>query len=97
MSATPIPRTLSLILYGDLEISVVNGMPLGRKPILTRLVPLQKRISMYRYIENCVKESGIQAYVVCPLVDEQDEQNESELSFAGFRPQRVFFGNCRKT
>lgn len=81
MSATPIPRTLSLILYGDLEISVVNGMPLGRKPILTRLVPLQKRVSMYRYIENCVKESGIQAYVVCPLVDEQDEQNESELSF----------------
>lgn len=58
MSATPIPRTLSLILYGDLEISVVNGMPLGRKPILTRLVPLQKRVSMYRYIENCVKESG---------------------------------------
>lgn len=78
MSATPIPRTLSLILYGDLEISTVKGMPPGRKPIVTRLVPPQKRVAMYLYIEKCVKEQGIQAYVVCPLIDEQEEQGDME-------------------
>lgn len=72
MSATPIPRTLSLILYGDLDVSIVNGMPPGRKPVKTMIVPPQKRIPMYRYIEKMIVQQGIQAYVVCPMIEEND-------------------------
>ena len=72
MSATPIPRTLSLILYGDLDISVVRGMPPGRKPPVTKLVPERKRADMYRYIENLIKTEKVQAYVVCPMIGENE-------------------------
>ncbi len=68
MSATPIPRTLSLILYGDLDVSVIDELPPGRKPITTRLVPREKRKDMYKFIQRQL-EAGRQAYVVCPLVD----------------------------
>lgn len=73
MSATPIPRTLSLILYGDLDISTVRGMPPGRKPAVTKLVPERKRVDMYRYIEKMIGEQHIQAYVVCPMIEENEE------------------------
>ncbi len=72
MSATPIPRTLSLILYGDLDVSTVDGMPPGRKPVITRFVPCGKRIAMYRYIENEIRKNGSQAYVVCPMIEDND-------------------------
>ncbi|MDR0840429.1 MAG: ATP-dependent DNA helicase RecG [Christensenellaceae bacterium] len=71
MSATPIPRTLSLILYGDLDISVLDELPPGRKPILTRLVPQRKRADMYAFVQAQVQQ-GRQAYVVCPLVEQSD-------------------------
>jgi len=72
MSATPVPRTLALILYGDLEISVVDELPPGRKPVRTRIVPPEKREDMYRYVrEQAV--AGRQAYVVCPLIEESDK------------------------
>lgn len=79
MSATPIPRTLSLILYGDLDLSVIDEMPKGRKPVRTRLVPENKRNDMYQFLRREVLK-GRQAYIVCPLVDQSE--NESELHSA---------------
>ena len=71
MSATPIPRTLSLILYGDLDISVIDEMPAGRKPVKTRIVPESKREGMYGFIRSEVKK-GRQIYFVCPLVEDSE-------------------------
>ncbi|MGN0800108.1 MAG: ATP-dependent DNA helicase RecG [Christensenellales bacterium] len=78
MSATPIPRTLSLILYGDLDVSVLDELPPGRKPVTTRYVPKAKRKAMYGFVEEQVR-AGRQAYVVCPLV-EQSEALEGVMS-----------------
>ena len=78
MSATPIPRTLSLILYGDLDVSVLDELPPGRKPVTTRCVPRAKRKAMYAFVEQQV-HAGRQAYVVCPLV-EQSESLEGVMS-----------------
>ena len=71
MSATPIPRTLALILYGDLDISVIDELPPGRKPIKTSVIPASKRDDMYAYIAAQAKE-GVQSYVVCPAIEESD-------------------------
>lgn len=75
MSATPIPRSLALILYGDLDISVINEMPAGRIPVKTRLVPENKREDMYGFLRKEIL-SGRQAYIVCPLVEEDEEKDE---------------------
>ena len=71
MSATPIPRTLALILYGDLDVSVVDELPPGRTPVKTRLVGEGKRSQMYQFLRAQV-QAGHQAYVVCPLVEDSE-------------------------
>ena len=71
MSATPIPRTLALILYGDLDVSVVDELPPGRTPVKTRVVPDEKREGMYGFLREEVKK-GRQGYVVCPLVEDSE-------------------------
>ncbi|MDL2206915.1 ATP-dependent DNA helicase RecG [Eubacteriales bacterium OttesenSCG-928-N13] len=71
MSATPIPRTLALILYGDLDVSIVDELPPGRTPVKTRVVPESKRDGMYGFIIQEV-QAGRQVYVVCPLVEESE-------------------------
>jgi ATP-dependent DNA helicase RecG len=72
MSATPIPRTMALILYGDLDISVIDELPPGRKPVKTYHVPSSMRSRIYAFICRQV-ELGYQSYLVCPLVDESQE------------------------
>ena len=68
MTATPIPRTLQLTVYGDLDISVIEGLPPGRKPIKTKVVGAKDRAETEAFIDSQI-ELGRQVYVVCPLVD----------------------------
>lgn len=69
MSATPIPRTLGLIIFGDLDISIIDELPPSRKPVKTVLMKSSQRKRLYDYIKREIK-SGRQAYIVCPLVEE---------------------------
>lgn len=71
MSATPIPRTLAVILYGDLDISVINEMPANRLPIKNCVVGTSYRKKAYEFIRNQA-EKGHQAYVICPMVEESE-------------------------
>ena len=72
MSATPIPRTLALIVYGDLDVSVIDQLPPGRTPVETYVVGEDKRQRMYGFVRKLVGE-GRQAYIVCPAVEEDPE------------------------
>lgn len=81
MSATPIPRTLAMIIYGDLDISVLDEMPPGRQKIDTFCVSGDKRVRAYNFIKNLIDE-GRQAYVVCPLIEESDSELLSAQKYA---------------
>ena len=78
MSATPIPRTLALIIYGDLDISVIDELPPGRTPIETYVVGEDKRHRMYNFVRKLVGE-GRQAYIICPAVEETEENPDSPI------------------
>jgi ATP-dependent DNA helicase RecG len=71
MTATPIPRTLNAVVHGDLDVSIIDELPPGRKPIETRLYPGNQREEAYRLIRAEVQD-GRQAFVICPLVEESD-------------------------
>lgn len=72
MTATPIPRTLALISYGDLDLSILDQMPQGRKEIKTHVVAQAKRADAYNFIRQQI-QVGRQAFVICPLIDESDK------------------------
>lgn len=78
MSATPIPRSLALTLYGELEISVLNELPAGRKPIKTKLISPNSRTQLYEQIELELA-SGRQAYVICSLIDESADNDRRSV------------------
>ena len=74
MSATPIPRTLALIVYGDLDLSIIDTMPPGRQPVDTFLIDSSKRQRMYGFIKKHL-DNGRQCYIVCPAVEENEVIN----------------------
>lgn len=82
MSATPIPRTLSILLYGDLDLSVLDELPANRLPIKNCVVGPEYRPTAYKFIDKQVKE-GRQAYIICPMVEESEEiEAENVIDYA---------------
>jgi len=104
MTATPIPRTLSLILYGDLDVSVIDELPPGRQPIQTFAVGENYRPRIFDFIKKNIQK-GRQAYIVCPLVEESDllsaksvieyAENVSKKELKGFSID-VLYGSMKQ-
>ncbi len=94
MSATPIPRTLGLIMYGDLDVSIIDELPKGRKRVDTLLIDSGKRERMYNFIKDKIDE-GRQAYIVCPAVEENEfnleevEKYSEKLKETSFKNYKV--------
>ena len=89
MSATPIPRSLSLVLYGNMDISVVDELPPGRQSVATYIIRQNKYRDMLIFIEKQLR-AGRQAYIVCPLIEE-DEESSLKSAEEMFKDIRVYF------
>lgn len=72
MTATPIPRTVALTMYGDLDLSYLNEMPGGRKKIRTWLVPVEKRNAAYNWIRDQIRTNDSQTFIICPFIEESE-------------------------
>jgi ATP-dependent DNA helicase RecG len=93
MTATPIPRTLAMTLYGDLDVSIVDGLPPGKKPIHTRILTEGQRSSAYRAIRHEV-EQGRQAFIVYPLVEESEVLDLKDASRMADHLKAEVFPDC---
>ncbi|WP_138432092.1 ATP-dependent DNA helicase RecG [Fodinibius saliphilus] len=91
MSATPIPRSLAMTLYSDLDISIIKGLPGGRKPVKTAVRPQQKHNDIYNFVEDELNKGG-QAYVVYPLVEESEKMDLKDAT-AGYEKLQKRFPN----
>lgn len=90
MTATPIPRSLSLAIYGDLDLSIIKEMPQGRKEIITKLTKESERDKAYKFIESEIKK-GRQAFVICPLVEDSDSLEVKSVKAEHKRLQEEVF------
>ncbi len=86
MTATPIPRTLALTIYGDLDITLLDQMPAGRKPIITEIIGPSQQQKMYDHVRSEL-QSGRQAYVICPRIEEPDPDKENTLQLKSVKAE----------
>jgi ATP-dependent DNA helicase RecG len=86
MTATPIPRTLALTVYGDLDLTLLDQMPAGRKPVITKLVGPGQEDKMYDHVRSELA-SGRQAYVICPRIEEPDPTKESAVNMKSVKAE----------
>ncbi|MBP0963435.1 MAG: ATP-dependent DNA helicase RecG, partial [Oscillospiraceae bacterium] len=86
MSATPIPRTLSLMIYGDLDVSVIDQLPPGRTPVETLLIDSAKRQRAFGFIRDYL-DKGFRAYIVCPLVEQSEQTPDGLLAAEDYMTQ----------
>lgn len=82
MTATPIPRTVAMTAYGNMDLSIIDQLPKGRQKIITWHVPRQKREASYNWIKERIKKEKIQVFVVCPLIEESDKETMSHVKSA---------------
>lgn len=94
LTATPIPRTLAMTVYGDLDVSVIDALPPGRKPVRTRVFEEPERRRAYQFVQDQVR-AGRQAYIVYPLVEESEKVDLRAAMEAAERLQRTIFREVR--
>ncbi|MCI5108604.1 MAG: DEAD/DEAH box helicase, partial [Candidatus Pacebacteria bacterium] len=87
MTATPIPRTLALTIYGDLDLTLLDEMPKGRKPVITETILPNRRDDVYQKIREEIKE-GRQAYVICPRIDEPDPDKQNAMNVKSVKAEK---------
>ncbi len=96
MTATPIPRTVALTMYGDLDLSYLHDMPMGRKIIKTWLVPPEKRDPGYEWIKRQIKETSSQVFIICPFIEESESMQTIKAAKGEFeRLQNEVFQNFK--
>ncbi len=95
MTATPIPRTIALTMYGDLDLSVLDEMPKGRKLIKTWLVPSQKRQPAYEWIKKQIDQTSSQVFIICPFIEESESMKSVKAATKEFEILKNVFKNYK--
>jgi ATP-dependent DNA helicase RecG len=96
MTATPIPRTLALTVYGDLDLSLINELPKGRKKIITKIISPKRRKETYDFIREEIKK-GRQCFIICPRIEKKEEElTESKLSWSKVKSVKDEFERLSK-